>query len=177
MSRQRVILFIGADGTGKTEMSTELSKRLGIPRFKNKGEWDHFGRDDAYFANVMRFGDYGFFSQYLVQTGASVIMDRGYPCEHVYSKVFGRQTDEAVLARIDEVYASIDAHIVVAQRSSYVGRIDDMFESIDSKKLQEIHDAYLEFASWTKCKTLLLNVDDEDIEREMHDIMRFLEKR
>ena len=171
---QRIIIFVGPDGTGKTEMSTELSRRTGIPRFKNSGEWDGFKHGAEHFVNVMRYGDLGMFAPYLVQTGASVIMDRGHPCEFAYSHALDRGTDEAVLRKLDDVYASMDTRVIIAGRSCYDGRMDDMFESIDSKMLQKIHDAYLEFAAWTNCKTLLLNVDDEDLEREMGEIMQFV---
>ena len=45
--KQRIIIFEGPDGCGKTNIAAELSRRLNIPVFKNDQEWSHFGTQDA----------------------------------------------------------------------------------------------------------------------------------
>ena len=103
-------------------------------------------------------------------------MDRGYPCEKVYSAAFDRWTDHDVIDRLDEVYASMHAKIVIPRRSSYAS-VKDQFESITPEKLEEIDKLYVEFAHWTRCEVLMLNVDDEDLKREISEIEDFVYDR
>lgn len=174
MDKQRVIIFSGPDGCGKTHMAKELSKRLGIPYFKNEGEWSHFEKGDDYFVQCMRYGDYGFFSQYLMQTGSSVILDRSWPSEWVYSRAFGRPTDDHVLGELDLIYSQgLGARIVLALRRDY-SRVKDQFTSITPAKLEEIHRLYLDFAAWTRCPVQVVWVDDENLTREMQEILPYV---
>ncbi len=41
--------------------------------------------------------------------------------------------------------------------------------------LERIHAEYDNFATWTSNRVHFINVDDEDLEREIKDIMVFLE--
>jgi thymidylate kinase len=173
--KQTVIIFDGPDRCGKTEISKELSKRLCIPRFKNEKEKQFFANDEGYFVNSLRYGD-PYFVSYLKQSGASVILDRSFPSEYVYSSVMGRETDSRVLRAVDEMYAGIGTTVIVPYRTSYDGIKDDQFDVLDSNKLRQIHDKYEEFIAWTKCDTLHLCVDDEDLDREIRDILFFLDE-
>jgi len=53
---------------------------------------------------------------------------------------------------------------------------DDMHD-IDCKAMQKISDMYAEFIIWTKCETLRLCVDSEDIDWEMKTILEFINKK
>ena len=170
---QKIVIFDGPDMCGKTEMAQELSSRLGIPYFKNEFEWDYFEEDPSYFKNALTYGD-PYFASYLSQTGASVIMDRWYPSEWVYSQVFKRETNSSVLSTVDHVLASLEAMIVIPFRTSYDG-LTDQFDSVTTEKMQEIEGVYHDFAEWTKCRVLWLNVDDENLDREMKEILAFIE--
>ena len=171
--KQRVIIFDGPDMCGKTEMAQALSERLNIPYFKNENEWAFFEDDPAYFKNAATYGD-PYFASYLRQTHASVIMDRWYPSEWVYSQVFDRETDPAAMTRVDEWVAAMGAVIIIPWRKSYAG-LKDQFESVTVKKMAEIEAVYKAFTAWTKCEVFWLNVDDENLERELTEIMEFLE--
>ena len=85
-SSQQIIIFEGPDGCGKTNISTALSEKIRVPYFKNKDEWKFFVDNPSYFVNALTYGD-PYFLSYLEQTGASVIVDRWYPSEWVYSQV------------------------------------------------------------------------------------------
>lgn len=169
---QRVIIFDGPDRCGKTEMARELSRRLEIPVFKNPRESMFFEDDPGYFTKAMKYGDPVVY-ELLKQTGHSVILDRSYPSEFVYSQVFQRTTDWGMLRVVDDLAASFDVRIIVPYRTSYAG-LRDEFESIDQGKLEKAHDLYDEFCQWTKCKTLRLCVDSENLEVEMLAIMAFM---
>ena len=102
-------------------------------------------------------------------------MDRWYPSEWVYSRVFNRETDDDALEKIDEFVSKLKALIILPYRTSYNG-IKDQFESITNDKMKEIDLMYKYFASWTKCKMMRLNVDDEDLTREITEILRFIDE-
>ena len=177
VGRQRIVFFVGPDRCGKTEISTALSKVTDIPYFKASSEHDAFLSSRVskreLFLNQLRYADPRVMDL-LRQTGASVIFDRGYPCEAAYSKVFNRETDIKMLQHLDEEWAKLDARIVLCHRTSYAGIRDDLDPTIEHHALNLIHDAYFEFASWTKCKLLKLNVDDENLQRELDEVHYFI---
>lgn len=170
MTRQYLIVWDGPDKCGKTEMAKEYSRRKGIPYFKNHRETPSFD-DPDYFIRCCEFVE-SFFLPYLDQTRASLIQDRSWPSEYVYSRVFARRRDDKLIKRLDSEFARLGTRIIIPHRSSYVGIEDDI--ATISPKLQQIHDLYAEFADWTLCKTLWLNVDDEDLEREMEEVEAFM---
>ena len=169
--KQKIIIFDGPDMCGKTEMACKLSDIYNVPYFKKKNEWEFFEKDPSYFKNALTYGD-PYFASYLEQTKASVIMDRWYPSEWVYSRVFNRGTNDEVLERVDSMIAALGGKIIIPFRTSYEGLVD-MFESVTPEKMQEIEGVYREFAKWTKCPVLFLNVDDENLQREINEIVPF----
>lgn len=173
---QRVIFLCGPDMCGKTQIAKRLSDELCVPYFKASSEHSVYLDNKTQFVNQLRYADPRV-ADLLQQTGHSVIFDRGYPCEWVYSSVFKRQTDLEALRLLDEAYAAMNALIVICVRSTYDNIVDDLDPNIDSQKLEEISSAYMRFATWTKCDTLILNVDDENLEREVVAIILRLATR
>ena len=173
MTQQKIIAVVGPDMCGKTEISKALSKKLGLPYFKASSEHETYLRSPDQFISQLRFADTRM-TDFLKQTGHSVIFDRAWPCEYAYSKVFNRQTDHDVLTRIDEQMARMGAKIIVCHRTSYKGIVDDIDPTIMEDRLLTLDNAYMEFTRWTKCSTFLLNVDDEDLKRELNDISTWL---
>ena len=66
------------------------------------------------------------------------------------------------------------ARILICTRKSFVGITDDLNPNLDEVALQKISDLYAEFAKWTKCKTYTLYVDDENINREISEILTWM---
>jgi hypothetical protein len=177
MNKQQLVLFCGPDMCGKTEISRELSRVTGIPYFKATSEHTSFlssrvSKNDQ-FLNQLRFADSRVYDL-LRQTCHSVIFDRGFPCEFAYSNVFDRETDLTMIKHMDEAYASLGAHVVLCHRSTYSGIVDDLDPTINESYLNKLQDAYFDFARWTKCKLLKLNVDDENLDREIDEVLRFM---
>lgn len=177
LGKQRIIMFIGCDRCGKTNIAHKLSTVTGMPVFKASSEHDAFlsckTSKRELFLNQLRYADPRVFD-ILKQTGWSIIFDRGFPCEYAYSKVMGRETDQEMLRHMDEMWATLGTEIIWCQRKSYEGIADDIDPTMAGAKLQAIHDAYEEFAARTRCSVLRLNVDDEDLCREVNDILQFM---
>jgi len=163
----------GVDMTGKTQIAAELSRQLGVPVFKNSGEWSTDLRDPSYFKNLLIYGA-TFLADFMQQTGVSVIMDRNYASEWVYSRHFNRETNEEILRKIDEKFAATGGKIIICRRKSYNGIRDDLYDYIDSDALARLDGLYESFASWTRCETLTVWVDDENLEREVKEITEWL---
>ena len=176
--KQRLIFFVGPDMCGKTQIAQATSRFLSVPYFKATSEHTSFlstrvSTSDQ-FLNQLRFADPRVLD-ILRQTGHSVVFDRGFPCEYAYSRVFGRETDMVMLKHVDEAYAALGASVIFCHRSTYAGIHDDLDPSIGQELLDKLHAAYEDFASWTKCRLLRLNVDDEDLKREVLDVAQFVE--
>lgn len=168
-----LIAFEGPDRCGKSEIAAELSRQTGVPVFKNSGEWFTDLRDPSYFKNLLVYGA-TFLADFMQQTKASVIMDRNYASEWVYSKYFSRETDLEILRKVDEKFAASGGRFVICRRKSYNGIRDDLHDYIDSETLAGIDSLYEEFAKWTRCDVVTVWVDDEDLSREIKEIREWL---
>jgi hypothetical protein len=158
------------EGCGKTHIGKALSASSGIPYFKNQDEHKYFLKDPEYFVHAIRYVD-TYFTSYLEVSGASVILDRAWPSEWIYSRALGRKTDFGVLRDLDARHAELGTYIVVPHRSDYSSMRDD-YDQV-TNNIGKIHDLYMEFVEWSQCKCLTLNVDDEDLDRELKLIKEF----
>lgn len=174
---KRVLLTCeGPDRNGKTEISAELCRRLNAGYFKNEGEWTADLRSPDYFKKLLEYGAtllVDFFSQ----VKCSVILDRFYPSEWVYSQVFERETNFTVLEFVDKKFAECGGIIVLCRRKSYNGIVDDLHSFIDSKMLEKLDAEYENFKSWTKCHVIEIFVDDHDLDRQCNDIIKELKNK
>jgi len=168
------IAFIGPDQCGKSNIAQRLSEITGVPVFKNTDEWKADLQQHDYFLNLLRFGG-PFLMNFIKQTDADVILDRFYPCELVYSKAFNRETDLKVIQWMDEQFTSAGGKLILCVKNDYSKIVDDLFPNeLDSNKLQQIHDLYLEFTKNTKCEILILETDDHDLDSQISNILNFL---
>ena len=175
MTQQQIIVFCGADKTGKTEISQELSHKLKIPYFKVSREKLKF-RNGDHFVNEMKYADPRLIDV-LSQTGYSLIMDRGWPCEWVYSRFLNRQTDDGALRYSDNGFSQLGAKIIICYRNDYSGLIDeDRPDLLTPTNLEKISKLYNEFGKWTKCDVFYLNVDSENLPEQITEICNFLTK-
>jgi thymidylate kinase len=174
---QRIVFFVGPDRCGKTEIAKAVSRAIDIPYFKATSEHTSFlssrvSKNDQ-FLNQLRFADPRVLD-ILRQTGHSVVFDRGFPCEYAYSRVMDRETDMVMLRHVDEAYAALGASVIFCHRSTYEGIHDDLDPTVGPELLNRLHAMYEEFAGWTRCRLLRLNVDDENLDREVRDVLAFV---
>ena len=165
---QQIIIFEGHDMVGKTTILTELSKRLNIPAYKeirNERWYDHM--IDLLYAEEAR-------CQMLEQLGFSVIFDRSYPSEWVYSQVYNRPTLFDKLTTLDKRYAMMGAKIIILYKT-HDKFLDDDQKLIEKEKYTDIKDMYTEFAKQSQCQCLLIDTSDQDLEKQLALITRFLQ--
>jgi hypothetical protein len=167
---QQIVVLSGPDMCGKTQIANELSRRTGIPCFKASTEHQSFLNEQNKFLLQLRYADPRALD-IITQTGCSIIMDRGWPCEFAYSRFFNRDTDLEQLRRIDDGYAALGALVVFCYRTSYDGLVDDLSSRLGPSALASIDKSYRDFLRWTSCRTKLLNVDDEDLDREVGELL------
>jgi len=174
MTKQQVIIFSGPDMCGKTQIAKELSRRLGISYYKSSSEHEAFlGKKDL-FINQLRYS-LPQMIDLVKQTGVSVVFDRGFPCEWAYARALGRETDLTMLDYVDQRFNELGARVVVCRRSSYVGITDDLDPRINQQMLEIIDGHYRDFEKYfTRCKTYSLNVDDEDLDREVAEVLGWM---
>lgn len=174
VGEQCILLVGGPDRCGKTNIIAELSRQLGIKSFKASSEHKNFISNQDDFLNELKFCDLRI-ADMLCQIGASVIFDRAYMCEWVYSQFYGRQTDMQMLRKVDTLYAHMGAKILICTRKSFDGICDDLDPKLNAETLPQISMLYEKFCVWTKCRTLLLHVDDHDLQRQVRDIIKFVD--
>lgn len=168
------IAFIGPDMTGKSNIAAALSQELSIPVFKNSSEWSTQLSCEDYFLNLLRFGG-PFLMDFMKQTDTSVILDRFYPCEGVYAKIFNRETDKKAIGWMDNEFSKIDGKFIICLKKNYAGLIDDVYpDQLPQWRLELLHLAYEDFHKETKCDSFILYTDDHDVERQVSDIKKFL---
>lgn len=171
--KQTILMCCGPDRSGKTNILKATELVTGIPVFKASSERDNFLRGQDKFLNEIRYADPRTLDL-LTQVKFSVLMDRAYPCEWVYSRYFGRLSDDAMIQRLDERYAALGAKVLICTRRSFAGIKDDLNESLNGQELHKISELYMRFAEYTRCKTHVLYTDDENLSREVGEVVKFI---
>lgn len=169
---QKIVVFDSPDGTGKTNISQALSRELKVPYFRMDSQHDNWRK--GRFKDALEF-DQTYLASFLKQTKTNVIIDRAYPSEWVYSRVYKRKTNDEVLKQVDAEFARMGAYIVVPLRRDYSKSRED--EVVTPEKLKPLHDKYLEFCEWTRCSTIQIYVDDfnDDINKQLPLLLKELD--
>ena len=152
--KQQIILLEGADKTGKTTLGKELSARLGIPYFKYTNEHNYWR--EGKFKEALEY-DQTYLLELLKQTGHSMIIDRSWPSEYVYSKIFNRETNFDLLAMLDAEYALLGAMIVITMRKSVCNWEKD--ELVSQCQSIAIQNEYQSFARHSSCNSISIYTD------------------
>lgn len=155
LPEQKVVIMEGPDGCGKTEIGNSLARQLGIPYFRMGTQHDNWRK--GRFRDALEL-DQTYLCSFLEQTRHSVVIDRAWPSEWVYSEVFGRETNRELLFDLDVRYAQMGAHIVIPLRRDYSKVRPD--ELVTVEDLKKIHVGYLRFIETTRCNVTAIYVDD-----------------
>ncbi len=149
------VLIVGPDGVGKTSIAGRLSEMTLVPTFKFPAEHEVFRMGQR---SQLLF-DLGL-AHFLAQTGYRFISDRAYPCEWVYARVFGRETDQTLLSMIDDIHRDIKTKILYLYSSVQPVEPDEL---VPTERYWDVKRGYDEFCDWTDCE-----VWKYDTSRTMH---------
>lgn len=165
-----LVWVVGPDMCGKTQISRELARRIGASYFKASSEHGTLVRSPAEFSAQTRYCEPRQIDM-IVQLGARVVLDRGWPCEHAYGTVLGRAVDAQSLVEIDRLSSRAGGIVVCCWRTSYDGIVDDIDARLAGATLQRIELEYRRLAATCRTPFVFVNVDDEDLDREVSEII------
>jgi thymidylate kinase len=162
---QNIIIFEGHDKSGKSTIAAELSKQNNIPIFKvnrSKYWWDPEVN--------LKYLTEGI-TQFIEQTGQSVILDRWTPSDYMYSKLFDRDISYRKIADIDARLGKLNALIVYCykDKEAFVHDEEDK-DFIDITMYEKMTSLYEEFAVNSKCRALWLNTSDQNLDAQLAKI-------
>lgn len=163
-NKQTLIILEGHDMVGKTTIGQALSKKLNVPivKVERNHKWVDPLVELMYGVEVH--------CQTAEQTGYSFIYDRLYPSEYAYSRVLGRVTAHEQILKIDERYAKLGALIVVFTKQPAAFQEDDK-AIIDTAHYSALTEWYKEFGKLTKCKFLMIDTTDENLDAQLDAII------
>jgi hypothetical protein len=112
---------------------------------------------------------------FMRQTNASVILDRFYPCELVYSQAFDRETDMNAVSWMDTNFAEANGKFIICLRKDYSGLVDDQYpDQLPPSMLKRLDSLYRSFFDTTACECLILETDDMNLNNQLEKIKIFL---
>mgnify|MGYP003402944588 FL=1 len=169
-NKHNIIYVCGPDHTGKTEISKALAQKINGTRFKASSE------HETLISHADKFSIQTAICEprqidLITQIGAKVVFDRGWPCEFAYGNILERKVDLQSIFHIDELAYKANAIVIVCWRSSYKFIVDDLNIRLAGDMLSKIELEYRRLATMCKTPFIFVNVDDENLDREINDIV------
>jgi thymidylate kinase len=167
MIQQKLILFEGADKSGKSTIAQALSKELNIPIFKvqrNKYWWDPA-------INLLYLTEG--ITQFIEQTGVSVILDRWIGSDYMYSKLFDREISYNKIFDIDFRLSKLNTLLIICYKQPYafIHDIEDE-QFINEKQYEKMTALYREYERESLIDNVLfLDTSDENLEEQLNKII------
>lgn len=176
MKKQRIIMFEGADITGKTNIAQFLGEDMGISYFKNQREVEGWKADTYNFKTALEY-ECPFILSMFQQTDISMIIDRHYPTEYVYSTVYNRDTDTELIWKLDEAYSKLNTFIIYCYKygDKYLDDFKIEEDLINVDKIESIKKTYQDFIEKTKCRVIKLDTTNCDLEKQINTIKHWIE--
>ena len=139
MKNQNLIIFEGPDGCGKTNIAAEVSLMVDIPVYKSGLENDMFFDKNAQYL-TLKYGNYEMINL-LDVTNASVMFDRFFPSEWVYSQVFKRNSDLDLVLKYDKMWNNLGGKIIWLDKPF----MDVEDELVPQSRYNDLREKYREY--------------------------------
>jgi len=165
-----MIIFEGPDNSGKSTIAKNYSELINIPYYKNPREREYKKSGEI---SLMSKYCMVWLADFIQQVPVSVILDRHYPSEWVYSQVEKREHNERLLREVDTLFAKRGAKIIICMKDSYEGYTD---ETTHASAIPQLVEMYKSFAEWTYTDTLILNTTNENLHEQLAKIDWFVRK-
>ncbi len=162
-----LLIFDGRDNVGKTSIAKAFSDRHEIPYFKHQGINKGNFKDES--QNAISEANELYSIDLIAQAKITCIIDRHYPSDYVYSKMF-RNRDRASLRKVEDfLIQKIPKHLIVICHKDEVTAKSDDFVNVELQTVAR--DLFLEFANdFSKANVLVLDTSDENLEKQLRTI-------
>ena len=164
-----LIIFEGADNSGKTTIAIELGHVLNYKYFKHTDQQ----KDITSKYRHKQIIEAKFFLDLMSQTKFNIIVDRHILSEYVYSKVYDRHLHLDLIFKIDQQLASLNTILIYCEKRFDENYSDNIIPQIH---LPKIIAAYREYLKITKMKYLFLDTTDENLTKQILTIITFLKE-
>jgi thymidylate kinase len=172
--KQRIIIFGGPDRCGKTTLAREVSRVMNIPYFKAPNQQVVAEKNPDIFKLQTKWAEPRI-NEFIAQTGTSVVMDRGFPCDYVYSKVLGREAEWTAIWELDSLYSMMNAFLIFTLKENYDNTELDAWKKIDRNVLHQLDREYRVYAEvLTKIPTLIVHTDERKTDDYVKQIAKFV---
>ena len=167
-----IVIFDGCDNTGKTTIAQALARRLMWTYFKYTFVDKSLLANDICSIvneNLERYslqmlealgGSYG--------RGVNIIIDRHYPSDYVYGRMFRNRTLES-LRKIEEHLIQL-RHLIVICTKDEIEVKDDAF--VDKTQQKTANNMFRDFKNFSNANVLLLDTTDENLEKQLDTIIK-----
>jgi thymidylate kinase len=171
---KHIIIFEGPDRTGKSEIGQTLADVLNIAYFKNPNEHNNFKEYNT--LDAFRYDTKYILSliQADVFKNSGIILDRHFPSEYVYAKVYNRKTDENLIWHYDNEFAKLNATIIYCYKSTYDDFSDELISENDIKNIRNVYEN--DYLKNTKMNIIKLETSNENLQEQISYIMSKLIK-
>lgn len=165
-NNQQVIILEGHDTSGKSHIAAALSKELNIPIYKahrSKHWWDPIVNIHYFTESV---------TQFIEQTGVSVILDRWMPSDFMYSKLFDRDISYRKIFELDKRFAALNTLLIICYKDEkkYIDDKED-FEFVNKDMYSKMTALYKEYADQSLITNILfLDTSNEILENQINSI-------
>ena len=161
-----VIIFDGPDNCGKTSIAQAFARFYGVPYFKHK-TINKLNFKDTLIDHISEANE--MYSLDLIkQTNTSVIIDRHYPSDFVYSRMFRKRSEES-LKKVDNFLCTIKDHLIVICYKDDVKLKDDDFLTLEQQ--EKAKELFLEFScKFSFANILVMNTTLENLKQQLNDL-------
>ena len=163
-----LIILEGHDNSGKSSIGIALSKAIGFPYLKYSNITKYNIDKDMQSQININSSIYGL-SILNALGNPDIIIDRQYPSEYAYGKVFRKTTFQDIGFVDSFLSENFKKHlIIITEKSINIQKENDF---VLHKYYDELREAYRDFIKKSSANCLLLDTTDQNLEKQL-DIIK-----